>query len=283
MAQLLVVEALSSPRLPAGVSTQAALGTMLGGLCARGGVPVGAVQAVLIGGGGPGLGRLALAASGLPLTLPAGELGGPGLAALSLAAPHALPERAGVWLLAEASPAPAGLSPGPQAQARAEWPSWSLASRTEEEGPERLDHEGVFVDSEEGSLRVGGLALCGSEAQRRHRLRVRARLAAIAVGAGDPIDPVEVLARAVEEALEAAGLGLHEVGDLCIVDACEVEALRERLLLEPERVLRVGENGLALVARQAHGLASGGPRYALCAGGDGRGQAWAAVLDREWG
>lgn len=284
MAQLLVVEALASPRLPPGVSGQEALGAMLRGLCARGGVPRGAVQGVLLGGASPGLGRLSLAASRLPLTLPGYEVGGPGLAALNLAAPHALPDRAGVWLLAEASPAASLVEPGDEAQARAEWPVRRSATGEEEEGPERLDHRGVFVDSTEpGGLRIGGLALCGSEALRRHRLRVRARLAAIAVGAGDPIDPVEVLARAVEEALEAAGLGLHEVGDLCFADPCETEALRERLMLEPERVIRFGENGLSLLARQAHGLAVGGGRYALCAGGDGRGQAWAAVLDREWG
>lgn len=261
MPQVLIVEALRSPLLDrrgpvSALSEDERAGRMLRGLVHRAGLDPRALEAVFLGGQTPGLGRLAVAAAGLPLSLPAHTLcagHASGLAALHLAVTAVAAGATGPVLAAGVSGPVLAPDPGPTARWRAEWPaaeqaearvaSWAGLSGDEVArwldgsagtalagggGPEGagpadlgevLDLVGDFADAPAGADRVAvaGLALADEEVVRRLRLRVRARVAAIAVAAGDPaLGPMAVVP-AVERALEAAGLRASEV-DLIELD-----------------------------------------------------------------
>ena len=131
MPQVLIVEALRSPVLDrrgpvSALSEDERAGRMLRGLVHRAGLDPRALEAVFLGGQTPGLGRLAVAAAGLPLSLPAHTLcagHASGLAALHLAATAVAAGATGPVLAAGVSGPVLAADPGPTARWRAEWPS----------------------------------------------------------------------------------------------------------------------------------------------------------------
>ncbi|MCK6503829.1 hypothetical protein L6R53_10585 [Myxococcota bacterium] len=321
MTQVLIVEALRSPlqdrRGPAPVlPADERAGAVLRALVRRAGVDARELDGVWVGAQVPGTARLAVAAAGLPLTMPACTVPAghaAGLAALQLAATAVVARRRGPVLAAGASGPVPDPAPGPTAWWRAAWPPaveaedrvGRLAGLGEEEVAafrarahddpgdlgEVVDRGGDFADAGPGPDRVAaaGVLLADEEAVRRLRLRVRGRIAAVAAGAGDPaLGPLAVVS-AVERALEEAGLHVGEV-DLVELDASApvaalaalrtlgLDAARTSVLGYPDAAVP-GLAGLPRLCRLVHALPRRRARIGLCAATDGLGQAWAVVVD----
>lgn len=321
MTQVLIVEALRSvlqdrrgpdPVPPADERA----GRVLRALVRRAGVDARELDGAWVGAQVPGTARLAVAAAGLPLTMPAVTVPAghaAGLAALQLAATAVVARPRGPVLAAGVSEPVAAPSPGPTAWWRAAWPGAAEAQdrvgRQASLGQadlaafqaralgdpgdlgEVVDHAASFADAGPGPDRVAaaGVLLADAETVRRLRLRVRARVAAVAAGACDPaLGPMAVVP-AVERALEEAGLhagevdlveldGSAPVAALAALRALGLDAARACVIGFPDAAVP-GLAGLPRLCRLVHALPGRAARIGLCAAADGLGQAWAVVVD----
>lgn len=323
MSQVLIVEALRSPLSdrrgpPAAPPDDERAALVLRGLVHRSGLDPRELDGLFLGAPVASLARLAAAAAGLPLdlathTVQAGHASG--LAAVQLGAFAVLAGARGPMLAAGVSGPVGAPEPGPSAWWRARWgPHEEARARlacligvqAEEveafqarpgagEGDLRevVDRDGDFRDAPPGvdRLAAAGLLLSGEEGARRLRLRVRARIAAVAAAACDPaIAPLAVVP-AAQRALEEAGLRPDQV-DLVELDASDpvsaVAALRG-LGIDAARACSTGFPaaavpglaGLPRLCRLVHALPARRARFGLCAVADGLGQAWAVVVDAQ--